>query len=283
MAARGRPSRQQVAAALGAIAVLIVGGVVTFALVNRHAPNPSRQPQARQAASNGGITTEDQLVAAIQTRGLTPKRAEQLFVLDIGSLPGVSVNGIKADGWFDGTDVLLDLQQVWGSLPKAVHVAATRLTTSANTVRGPALPPATASARYVLTAYTDAEYLSLAQTANAEESARLGVPPISGFVIDVSTAITADYAVTTSYDLQYVPEVKWIPWPDGCHITVSELKMQGLADEDVAAIISHEVLHCFQQRTAGSNQAAGSVHAWVSEGEATWVMEQLHPTKPKRG
>ena len=277
-APRARPSRRQVAAALGAIVVLIVGGVVTIALVNRHAPNPARASQARQATTNGGITTEDQLITAAQMHGLTPTRAEQLFALDIGVLPGVSVNDIKADRWFDGTDALLGLQQVWVSLPKPVQVAATRLTTSANTVRGPGLGPATASARYVLTAYTDAEYLALAQTANAEESAKLGVAPISGFVIDISNAIAADYAVTTSYELQIVPTVKWIPWPDGCHIEVNALKMQGLAAEDVAAIMSHEVFHCFQQRTAGSNQAAGSVHRWVSEGEATWVMEQLHPT-----
>ena len=188
------------------------------------------------------------MLIEIQTRGLTSARAEQLFVLDVGPLPGVSVSGIKAGGGFDGTDALLALQQEWGSLPKAVQDAAKKLTTSARSVSGPGLPPATASAiapmssrasptrraqavtaRYVLTAYTAADYLALAQTANAEESAKLGVSPISGFVIDVSNAISGAYADTTSFELQYIPQIKWIPWPDGCHITLYDLKMQGLS------------------------------------------------------
>src|SRR5580704_11985682 len=142
----GRTKRWQVVTAAVAIVAVIGGAVVTIALVGGRGTTPSRQKHAQPAASNSGITTEDQLVVAIQTQGLTPARAEQLFALDVGPLPGVSVGGIKSVGGFDGTDALLDLQQEWGSLPKAVQDAAKKLTTSAHSVSGPGLPAGTASA-----------------------------------------------------------------------------------------------------------------------------------------
>src|SRR5262249_17538220 len=49
-----------------------------------------------------------------------------------------------------------------------------------------------------------------------------------------------------------------------------------------AAIISHEVFHCYQQRNAGlaKNGVPNwfGIKDWIGEGEATWVMAQLHPT-----
>src|SRR6202049_3641765 len=262
-------------------------------------PQPTPTTPLRGTAGTAGLTSEDQLLTAIRTQGLTPQRAEQLFVLDVGPLPGVSVSGIKSAAGLDGTQAVLDLQAEWTSLPRGIQNAATRLLTSATTISGPGTTAAPASAtvqpgtrrgsgvaaparaqlaRYVLSAYTAADYLQLAQIANGEESAKLGAPPISAFVIDVSNDMTKEYAVTTFYELQIVPEVKWIVAPDGCHITVYAPKMNTVTSEDVAAIMSHEVFHCYQQRQAGSNKNAASLSAWIGEGQATWVMEDLHPT-----
>jgi von Willebrand factor type D domain len=282
-----------------AIAILLIGGIVTVVLVNRHSATPAAGvTRSRPVTTAGGITSEDQLLTAIRTQGLTPTRAEELFVLDVGPLPGVSVSGVASNKWFDGTGGVLALQSEWASLPKAVQNAALQLITSSRKISGPGTAPGSASRtvqltsrtipdvpaprvsadRYVLTAYTQADYLQLAQIANAEESAKLGVPAISAFSIEVSNNGSQEYASTSFYSLQYIPQVQWVPNPDGCAITVFDPKMQGLGSEDVAAIMSHEVFHCFQQRQAGSNKNAASVSAWVGEGQATWVMEQLHPT-----
>jgi von Willebrand factor type D domain len=284
--------------ALVAIVALFCGAVVTVVLVGRLPGSPAKPTHTRPVATGGAITTEDELLTSIRTDGLTPSRAELLFALDVGPLPGVSVAGIKSDGGFDGTVALLDLEAEWKGLPNAVQNAATKLVTSSHTVTGSGSPPASASttvapagparggapapnaavlARDVLTAYTEADYLQLAQIANTEEATNVSQPPISGFVIEVSDDASKSYAETTSYEL-LLPEVQWVPWPDGCHITVYAQKMDAIDSEDVAAIMSHEVFHCYQQRWAGSNQNAASLSAWVTEGEATWVMEQLHPS-----
>jgi hypothetical protein len=278
-----------------AIAALVCGIVAGVVVVNRHStPTKPSATASPATAALGAITSEDQLLSAIRTEGLTRERAEALFALDDGPLPGVSVTGIKSDDGFDGTDALIDLESEWASLPKAVQNAATDLITSSKKISGPGTSPESASSvqpsgrslaaprvevdRLVLTDYTEADYLQLAQIANTEESTDLAQPPISAFVIDVSNDVSKEYAVTTFYELVYVPHVQWVPAPDGCHITVYAPKMQGLDSEDVAAIMSHEVFHCYQQRQAGSNKNAASLSPWVGEGEATWVMEQLHPT-----
>ncbi|MFZ0920044.1 MAG: hypothetical protein WAN83_08210, partial [Candidatus Dormiibacterota bacterium] len=121
--------------ALVAIAVLVGGTAVAVVLINRHGATSSRAAQARPAAITGGVATEDQLLTAIRTEGLTPTRAEELFALDVGPLPGVSVRGIKPDGAFDGTTALLYLYGEWTHLTKAQQDAATRLVTSSHVER----------------------------------------------------------------------------------------------------------------------------------------------------
>ncbi|MFI5285402.1 MAG: VWD domain-containing protein [Candidatus Dormibacteria bacterium] len=282
-------------AALVATAALVSGIGVAVLLTNRHSPAPASSAQVKPVVTNGGVTSEDQLLTAIRTQGLTPQRAQLLFALDVGPLPGVSVKGIKPEGGFDdGTVAVMDFYEQWQSIPKAVRDAAAALLKPSTSLAGPGLaangaaPSAQPAAhraqtgpqlvRAVLTAYTDAEFLQQAQIANAVESAALGALPIKDFVIDVTNvSATQEYANTTYYELAYIPQVQWVAWPDGCHIEISGPKMEGLGSEDMAAIMSHEVFHCFQQRAAGSNERARTVNPWVMEGEASWVMEHLHP------
>ncbi len=137
--------------------------------------------------------------------------------------------------------------------------------------------------RYVLVAHAaDAppsdEILALAVQANATEAAATGQPPINSFIVDEEPVIAAAWAQTTMYYFSYV-HLAFVPYDgDACHIEVFTPQWAGSDPESQAAVISHEVFHCFQQRLEGSNRAAASVHDWVQEGGATWVMAQLHPT-----
>ena len=80
-------------------------------------------------ASNGGITSEDQLLHAIRTQGWTPLRAEQLFALDVGPLPGVSVQGITPTGGFDASMAVTGLYGQWDHLTAAQRTTATKYIT----------------------------------------------------------------------------------------------------------------------------------------------------------
>jgi hypothetical protein len=76
------------------------------------------------------MTSEDQLLTAIRTQGLSPARAEELFALDVGPLPGVSMTGVASNKWFDGTEGVLAVQSEWASLTKAIQNAALKLISS---------------------------------------------------------------------------------------------------------------------------------------------------------
>ena len=239
------------------------------------------------------ITSEAQLEDAIVAHGLTPSSASQEFALAVGPLPGVATKGMTPDpDNFDGTQAALDLQAEWNHLSAAQqHAAAKDLTSSHEiTVAGPGQTTTTIAARrappaqVVLVAHTDVptyDYSSLAQTADTEEGTELGQPAIVHFVIDVDDTPevpnSKDKAVTTYYHWNFL-RARWEPWPDGCHILVNTAEWGGIDAESAAAIMAHEVFHCYQQRSVGTNEAARTVGRWVAEGEATWVMAQLHPT-----
>ncbi len=132
---RTRPSRTQVTVAAVAIAAVLAASVVTVVLVNRHGPattqGATRSPGP--ATTQGGITSEGQLLNVIRTQGWTPLRAEQLFALDVGPLPGVSVQGISSIGGFDASTAVTGLYGQWNHLTKAQQNAATRYLTPSTT------------------------------------------------------------------------------------------------------------------------------------------------------
>ena len=240
------------------------------------------------------VKSEAALRQAIRTQGLTPKRAKQLFALDIGPLPGVSVAGLKRQSDnFDGTDAVSYLYAEWSHLTQAQKRAAKQLLAPSKTLSSATKRSTVTTAREhaVLVAARAAvpadapsfDYLKFAEDANLDEGTETGAPGIAGFVIDLNDKVTTTYAETRYYQLNENTN-KWAPWPGGCHITVFEVRFDGLDAESAAAIISHEVFHCYQQRGAGLSKNSVpnylGVHDWIGEGEATWAMAQLHPTAP---
>ncbi len=280
-------------AAVVVLTVVLVAGACSG---SKHAGKPT-PTTARPASATGAPATEADLRAAIRTEGLTPERATALFALDVAPLPGVSVAGIKPDDInFDGTDAVSYLYAEWSHLTTAQQDAATQTLAPARTLKSAtthAARTAAPQAATLLAARTslrraDAptiDYLGLAQQADTEEATQLGVPAIGAFVIDISEDMTKTYAETHYFD----PPIQigqrtfggWGDYSDGCHITVWEKRWAGTDAESAAAILAHEVFHCYQQRSAGMGKDNVpnylGIHDWIGEGEATWVMEQLHP------
>ncbi len=144
---------------------------------------------------------------------------------------------------------------------------------------GPGTSPATRPATLV-DAPAESDLLSYAQTANVQIHDALNGPGfIPGFVFDYASSAKVVYAETRYYDTDSdgTPH----PWSDGCHIEIFDNRFDTSIDTDSAqAIVAHEVFHCYVQRVvglSGKTQNWSSIHDWVGEGAATWVMAQLHP------
>jgi|HubBroStandDraft_6_1064221.scaffolds.fasta_scaffold00293_5 hypothetical protein len=302
VARRHRPSRRRSAIAMAASAVLVVGAVTAVLLVARPGAGPTATASPpRQARSQQGIRTEDQLLTSIRTQGLTPQRAEEEFALDVGPLPGVSVAGIKPDGAFDGTPAVEDLLSEWGSLTSTQRAAATRLLTASVALPGPSSEsqsPSSATPSTVtglqlmgslsgatqachsgiqLTAQTYSQqafdYVALIGDALTTEAADT-MTPVPQFTVCLHLEPPADpglYAEAVLYSPGYSRQ------PGGCEINVYNTKFEGLDGNTTAGILAHEAFHCFQERLAETVETFNGVSRWIKEGEATWVMEQLHP------
>ena len=243
--------------------------------------------------------TQSQILHDIRTKGLTKQRALMLFAIQIGPLPGVPkhTGPIDKDD-FDGTRATENLYAVWDQLTVAQRKAAARLlrhptTTTPPTTNPPTtIPPTTIvwhstmpEPRQVALASPEAsaedtpafDYMQLAEAASVAEAGGLSQKPITKFVIDVSYDPPGTaYAETTLY---YKPwdSTSYQSFDDGCHITVWNQKMAVLAGPDAAAVMAHEVFHCYQQLALGSGEAVVGISPWVEEGEATWVMAQVVP------
>lgn len=307
-----RPSRVQVVTALGAIAALIGGAVVAIALVNRHVTTPPQPSQARSAATHGGVATEDALLTAIITDGLTPARAEELFALDVGPLPGVSVTGIKPANSFDGSTAVMYLYAEWGQLTKTQQQVATRLiTTSTAKATSAGAGSATVSAaemrasvrtlstaprgqrsspiRLLATQVQNPQnikpafdYGSLVEQANSAEATDTGTPEIANVVVQISNELDGSEYASTSLYANFAPPnhpAIWQTWSDGCRILVRNPRFQELGQDadSAAAVIAHEMFHCYIDRAVGSGGNQVTLSPWVFEGEPTWVMNELHP------
>jgi hypothetical protein len=280
--ARTRPNRKQAAIAAVTIVALLCAAVVTVVLVNRHSASPtagaSRSPGV--TTTQGGITNEDQLIQAITTQGWTPLRAEQLFALDLGPLPGVSVQGITPTGDFDASMAVTGLYGQWDHLTTAQRAAANKYLATSLTQSQSSTATATHDDEAVLLGSTNTpafNYQALADSANHDEALNTG------------TALV-EVTVTTSYALPANPGAdaesslfgldakgRWVPWPDGCHIIAYNPKFVGLDALSAAAVIAHEVFHCFQYREEGTGANWETVAPWINEGQPNWVMDELDP------
>lgn len=279
---------------ISAVAVLCV--VVLMMVRSRSRSGPegrqavdTKQPRAATTATPvapPAVPAQRQLVADILHNGVTPDRAKMLFSMVVGPLPGVTV---PADGRdptdYDGTLAVSYLYRVWDSLtpeqqkaaamliagPANVRASSENATRPTSAGRAPMLVPAS----YVFfTPDTPAyDYKTLASNADGTLAAFLGVAPVQYDVgVNYGTPEGTEYAHTWSWTLGNV-----LGWDKGCHLVFWNQKFQGLDENDAEAVVTHEMFHCYQQRTAGTAVAYSTVDPWIGEGEPTWVMSTVVP------
>lgn len=288
------------------VLALAAGIVVLFTLGwwlwSRHASPGAPQTPARTASSttpagsapgsspNRPGAFQRQLYTDIETSGMSPERAKQLFSLAIGPLPGVTVpDNARDPDDFCGTRAVSAILHVWNTLSADQQAAVTRLlnmdrwtTKSTRT-----LPPSFigfAAPHLELASYTSLssgpttglfDYKKYLDDANFKIAGHYGATPLPyGFDVgqDRPDNKTAK-AFTSRWDNHDVPV------SDYCHIHIWEpiIVESGYTATDVQSIMAHEMFHCYQQKVAGTPDAFRSLNGWISEGEADWVMAELVP------
>ena len=279
---RRRPNPQQVLIAGVAIAAIVCASVVTVVLVNRHGTStPAGATHTPgSTTTNAGITNEDELVQAISTQGWTPLRAEQLFALDVGPLPGVSVKGIAPTGSFDASMAVTGLYGQWDHLTAAQRTAAIKYIGTPLTHAQTSSAPTNHGADAVLLGNTNTplfNYQALANDANHDEALKTGTAlvELKVTVSYLSPPNPKTYAETSLF--VRFGNGPWAPNSAGCQTVVYNTKFEGLDALSAAAIMAHEVFHCFQDREEGSGANWETVAPWIADGEADWVMDELDP------
>ncbi len=244
-------------------------------------------PAASPTGPGQPIHGQLELVSQILEQGLTPERAEVLFSLVVGPLPGVAIpSGSTDPADFDGTLAVSYIYQVWNSLTPEQHSAAARLIH-----RSVAVPGGKRSSLSIISALVPTlhafdtgvptwDYEGLATKANQALSTFLQVPPVRFTVtVDYDPPAGAEYVHTWSWFKSNDPKKGGpdIPYPSGCELSVHDQMFAGVNGVDADAIITHEMTHCFQDRAAQSATNMLSVPPWISEGEATWAMFEVRP------
>ena len=264
----------------------------------RRPKTPAVQPTASTATAPTA-SSQRALQLAIQHEGLTPERATTLFSLTVGPLPGVSIAGLAKDpSDVDGTEAVLYVLKEWAALTPEQRRAAAALIHPPAPARGgrsgaPSLEAWSWHAPQVVRAsYTRApgddlpahDYASLAINANNAIAQMLGgVSPVP-HVVDVQLTGTfgTEYAHSTSWlePQQNDPNTGDLRrWPDGkCHTILWNEKFLALDDQSTAAILAHELTHCYQDQIAGTYTNRAAQPRWVADGEANWVAATLLPS-----
>ena len=258
-------------------------------------PAPPSLPAASPAATRPGPvvltpgpsepTANDawgQVTAGIARDGTIPLEvALQAFALAIGPLPGVEVpsgdqpplsSGSEPTRWLIGHwDELTPDQQAAAAahlgLPTPEDVARQQDVASLVAVAPP--PPACAAEATgpkveELRAALDAVQPKIAEKLKRE----LGIPVV--FELGNVEGRSGIAANTVPLDANCQPAQAR---PAYCQIQVTD-RGQGLAVA-MTHLVAHEVFHCFQYDFATSAKAAGKVPAWLAEGSAAWVGEDL--------
>src|SRR5579885_368503 len=248
---------------------------------------PTAQPLANGSSGPAAPTTTAQLVHDIIRHGVTPERAKLLFSMVVGPLPGVSLPPPEADPpYFDGNLAIEYLNHAWDSLTQEQRDAAAKLIhhEQPKSTGGRGAWPSThfsslLPAALILGGWKAVDYQEIAATANGQ---------IAGFVNDspVQFMINVDYGPPPGTESAHTwswfrdrnnPNAPDVPYPWGCEITIEDQRMQTLDLLGVQSVLSHEMFHCYQQRVEGSATARWTLHPWLTEGEATWVMCDLVP------
>jgi hypothetical protein len=287
---------KKVLAFVAGIFVLFTSG---WWLWSRHASPGAPQTPARTmsststpAASATGSSPnrpgafQRQLYTDIETNGLTPERAKQLFSLAIGPLPGVTVpDNARDPDDFCATRAVSDIFQVWNTLSADQQAAVRRLlnmdrwtTTPSRSLASSLIGFATPHLERVsYTSFSSGpttglfDYKKYLDDANFKIAGHYGATPLPyGFDVGQDEPGNGMAKASTS---------QWddhgVPVPDVCHIHIFEpiIVKSGYGPIDVQSIMAHEMFHCYQQKVAGSSKAVNSLHGWISEGEADCAAE----------
>jgi hypothetical protein len=281
-------------------ALVVIGGTAIW-LKGRQPPRPAETVANRSVQPDPAVPIapgrsnplQRQLYEDIRRDGLTPERAKQLFSLAIGPLPGTTV---PADGRdqtdFCGTLAVSYINQVWGSLNAAEQSAVRSLLGSAQAPRSTHNLPAilldglTAPQLRLVSYRPDIpgpetglfDYKGFAAAADAKIGGMFGTTPLP-FTLDVGQDIAQDKPGTKAFTWLWYEGTN-TPLPGGCHIHVYEpvVVANGYDAVDIKSLMSHEMFHCYEETAAVTSNAYRSIHEWITEGEADWVMAELVPT-----
>jgi hypothetical protein len=248
---------------------------------------------AAQAATNASSQHAIQL--DINHLGLTPERAKLLFSLTVGPLPGVSIDGLTKDpNEFDGTQAVVYLLHGWGALTPEQHQAAAALiygSSAAKSGRSSALlpdgwairPPRVMAAGLGMSPGPNLpahDYQSLANNANNTIAQMLGTSPIPHIVdVQMQGSLGTEYGHSTSWYPSDPDTGDFKRFPDGkCHTILWDYKFVALDDMSTAAILAHELTHCYQDAWAGTYDNRLAQPRWVADGEANWVAATVVPS-----
>jgi hypothetical protein len=232
------------------------------------------------AAHPGGRseTLQRRLYLDILHDGVTPGKAKQLFSLVFGDLPGITTRPEDHDpDDFCGTMAADYIRQVWGSLTEAERTAVRSVLAPSKAARTARLdephiifagftPPPADTGKY--------DYEQMAKDADFAIAKRMNMLPPK---IHVTVSLTMPKNGTAKAETTM--------WEDGtlklidgdCHITVFDPMFANLSADDALSIMSHEMWHCYQEQSMPDAKSWISVHGWIREGQADWVMATIWP------
>lgn len=269
------------------LAVLLLGGGVFWFLRRPTSPAAPTTPPASAsavtpAAAAASASDQRRLLNDLISKGVTPDRAKQYFSLAVATLPGVAIDGMTSDPTdFDGTEAIYYLRQVWSSLTleqqKVAHdaIVGTGGTMSTRTKSMGAFDrPRLLLAGFGVPMDKAAhDYLTLAWNGSVAIAQAMGVEPVGIHVVTEMNS-NKEYAHTQSW-----PDNSTSPFPDGnCWIIVHNSKFLALDDISTASIMTHEAMHCYQDRASGTPDARAKMPQWVADGEATWAQATIVPS-----
>ena len=212
---------------------------------------------------------------------VSAQTALQAFAVAFGPLPGVSVPPGDPGTIPSGTAALRWLVGHWQAITPEQRAAAAALVPELQDLRAGSTATGVNAPAAVRVAPTpkrsDFFYTQLAEQAAKDIEARVGTS--LGIPIQAKVGVPVDWIAAAETGV-YTSSGGHSGTPGKCVITISAAGDSYVGD-DVAAMIAHEVWHCFQGAKAGlARYWSASMPSWVREGEAEWVGATLYPNAP---
>jgi hypothetical protein len=275
---------KRIAVVLAVFVVVFIAGLVLW----RRWSYQSKSPQAQSESAGAAAPSQQQLLNEIIQQGVTPERAKLLFSMQIGPLPGVTIpSNIPRDpSQFDGTPAATYLMGVWDTLTPEQRQVATKLlglpaSSSARRIDG--TRAVVIDAAFVTENKEAYDYRTYLKDADGTLSAFLNVPGIYfSYDVDYDTypSNSTTKAMTLSWSGFQLLTHTWLKSPNGsCHVHIyNKIFVEDVhTAEDARSIMTHEMMHCYQQREVGDLSAWLSVPPWIAEGEAVWAQATIVP------